>query len=174
MFRRIAAILAVLSMMLLVAAPAMAQSLSQETPIAWNDADFQGTEEECADVVLDPGEVYWHFIHTMTSSTDLPSSLTVTFSDGSTQTVNGYVNGNSIVMYDVYTTGELDLVSAVDTIGTDANPIGLLNLSNICSGGPPPVIPEAPASVLLVVTAALAAAGFVVWQMRRSTGSALA
>jgi hypothetical protein len=169
MLRRTVALIATLSLMLLVAAPALANPLHQPTdpPIAWDDSQFQGDETECAGAELEPGEVLWHFVHTMTTGDDLPSTLTATFSDGSTQTVDGYVNGDSVVMYDVIT-GQTSLVSASDTIVDD----GLLNLSHICAGGPPPEIPEAPASILLILTAAVAAAGFVVWQMRRSSAVA--
>jgi hypothetical protein len=170
MLRRLVAILATLSLTLLVAAPALANDLFEnqaaDLPIAWDASGYQGDETECAGADLEPGEVLWHFVHTMTDGGDLPATLTVTFSDGTTQTVDGFTadfEGNSVVHYEVIT-GQTSLVSASDTIDND----GMLLLSHICSGGPPPEIPEAPASVLLVLTAAVAMAGFFIWQTRRN------
>ena len=176
MIRRTVAILAALSLSLMVVAPALANSLHQfengQNPdgISWDNTEFQGDETECADADLQPGQVLWHFVHVGTDSSDLPSTLTATFDVAGTVTVSGYVNGNSIVMYDIIT-GEDTLLSASDTITTDpmSEP---LNLSHICSGGPGQEIPEAPASILLVLVAGMAAAGFVVWQMRRSSAVA--
>jgi hypothetical protein len=172
MFRRTAAVLAALSLVLLIAAPAFANDLHQfedgQNPdgIASDNPEFQGDETECPEGTVDAGEVLWHFVHVGTDSSDLPSTLTATFADAGTVTVSGYVNGNSIVMYDIIT-GPDTLLSASDTIIT--NPMTEpLNLSHICNGGPPPVIPEAPASILLVVTAGLAGLAFVTWRLRRS------
>lgn len=169
MLRRLVALMATLSLTLLFAAPALANDLAQTIPeggITWDASGFQGDETECADADLEPGEVLWHFVHTMTDGGDLPSTLTVTFSDGTTQTVSGFTadfEGNSVVHYEV-TSGQTNLLSASDTINND----GQLLLSHICSGGPPPEIPEAPASVLLVLMAAVGVAGFVFWQTRRN------
>jgi hypothetical protein len=109
---------------------ALANDLHQadQTPISWDDPAFQGNEDECADAGLEPGEVLWHFIHTKTDSGDLPSELTAEFDDAGVKTADGFVNGNSIVMYEIIT-GEDSLLSASDDIEND----GLLNLSHICS-----------------------------------------
>jgi len=163
LIRRFAALAAALGLTLMLATPALANTLHQDTPIAPDSPSFQGTEEDCAGLNLQPGQFLWHFVHTGTSSADLPSTLTATFDSG-TVTVDGYVNGNSIVMYDITTTtADGNLVSASDSITND----GLLNLSHIC-GGPPPEVPEAPASVLLLITGGLAGLAFVGWRMRRS------
>jgi hypothetical protein len=162
LIKRLAAILAALGLTLMVAAPAWANDLHQTLPIASDSSSFQGTAGDCVGVA--PGTVLWHFVHTDTKSSDLGSKLTVTFSDGTTQIVNGYVNGNSIVMYDVTTTSGVSLLSASDSIIND----GLLNLSHICNGGPVPVVPEAPFSALLVLTGGLAGLGFVGWRMRQN------
>jgi hypothetical protein len=162
LIKRLAAILAALGLTLLVAAPAWANDLHQTLPIASDSSSYQGTAGDCVGVA--PGFVLWHFVHTDTKSSNLPSTLTVTFSDGSSQTVNGYVNGNSIVMYDVKTTTGLSLTKASDSISPD----GLLNLSHICNGGPVPVVPEAPFSALLVLAGGLAGLGFVGWRMRQN------
>jgi hypothetical protein len=165
--RRFAALLAATGLLLMVAAPAFANDLHQSTPISSDAAEFQGTDEDCAGLDLQPGEVLWHFVHTDTTAADLPSTLTLTFQNAGTVSVDGYVNGSSIVMYD-YTTPTADtLLSASDDITNN----GLLNLSHICNGGPPPEIPEAPASVLLLLTAGLAGLAFVGWRMRRSSAA---
>jgi len=166
LFRRLAALIAAVSMVLMISAPVFANDLHQTPPISADDPAFQGTDEDCSGLDLQPGQVLWHFVHTGTSSSDLPSTLTATFQDAGTVTVDGYVNGSSIVMYDITTvTGTDTLLSASDTITND----GLLNLSHICQGGPPPDVPEAPMSVLLLLTAGLMGLGFVGWRMRRSS-----
>ena len=166
MIRRSVAILAALSLSLMVAAPALAISVAQSN-VSWDDAEFQGDESECAGADLQPGQVLWHFVHVGTDASDLPSTLTATFDVAGTVTASGYVNGSSPVMYDIIT-GEDTFLSGSDNISTG----GPLNLSHICSGGPGTEIPEAPASILLVLVAGMAAAGFVVWQMRRSSAVA--
>lgn len=166
MFRRLAAMLAVLGLALMVAAPALANDLHQPTPISWDDPAFQGSEEDCADADIGEDEVLWHFVHVGTSSADLPSTLTAEFETAGVVTVSGYVNGDSIVMYDIIT-GQDTLLSASDTIETDpmTEP---LNLSHICPGGGEVIIPEAPASVLLVLTAGILGLAFLGFRMRRS------
>lgn len=168
MSRRLAAILAAFAFTVMLAAPVLANELhngagtnSEAIP-----ADLQGSGDDCTGVQA--GTVLWHFVHTKTSSSDLPSTLTATFQNNTTlatftDTVSGFVHGSSIVMYDITTTTNVTLISASDTIVND----GLLNLSHVCNGGPPPITPEAPATVLLVLTAGLAGLGFLAWRLRR-------
>jgi hypothetical protein len=168
MFRRTAAVLAALAIVLLIAAPAFANTVHQ-TNISWDDPAFQGDETECAGADVGEGEVLWHFVHVGTSEDDLPSTLTATFQRADLTTfdvtVDGYVNGNSIVMYDIITTDAVLFVTGSDTITTD--PITEpLNLSHICPGGPGEEIPEAPMSALLIITAGIAGLGFLVWRRR--------
>jgi hypothetical protein len=112
----------------------MANNLHQSdvTPISWDDPKFQGSGDDCKDADLQPGEVLWHFVHTDTDGSDLPSELTAEFDNAGVQKADGYSNGggNAIVMYDIIT-GEDSLLSASDDIQND----GLLNLSHICFGG---------------------------------------
>jgi len=166
LIRRLAALIAAMSMVLMVSAPVFANDLHQTPPISADDPAFQGTDADCSGLNLQSGQVAWHFVHTMTSSADLPSTLTATFQDAGTITVDGFINGDGIVMYDITTvTGTDTLLSASDTIVND----GLLNLSHICQGGPPPEVPEAPMSILLLLTGGLAGLAFVGWRMRRSS-----
>jgi hypothetical protein len=172
MFRRLAAVLAALGLTMLMAAPAFADTVKQ-TNIAWDDPEFQGDEMECADADLEEGEVLWHFVHVGTDGDDLPATLTATFerADGTTFTLtaSGFSNGDGSapVMYNIVTTDAVKFVSGSDTLDTD-DMTEPLNLSHICAGGPGEIIPEAPASALLVITAAIAGLGFLVWRTRRS------
>jgi len=128
----VAAVAAITLSLALTMRVALANDLHQagDTPISWDDPAFQGDEGECEGANLDPGQVLWHFVHTKTDSGDLPSKLTAEFDSAGVLEADGYVNGNSIVMYNIIT-GEDSLLSASDDIQND----GLLNLSHICSGG---------------------------------------
>jgi hypothetical protein len=167
LIRRLAAIIAALTLTMLVAAPAFANTLANGSNVPSNSSAYPPGPNDCTGV--QPGTVLWHFVHTGTDGGDLPSTLTATFQNSASQTVDGYSNGggSSVVMYDVIT-GPDTLVTASDTI----NDTGNLNLSHICDGGPPPDVPEAPASVLLLLTAALVGIGFLVFRMRGSRTSA--
>jgi hypothetical protein len=166
LIRRLAAIIAALTLTMLVAAPAFANNLANGSNVPSNSSAYPPGPNDC--IGVQPGTVLWHFVHTKTGTADLlGATLTATFQNSASQTVNGYQNGNSEVMYDV-TTGPDTLVTASDTIVNDGN----LNLSHICDGGPPPDVPEAPASVLLLLTAALVGIGFLVLRMRGSRTSA--
>lgn len=167
MVRGLRALIASGLLVFAIAVPALANTLNQTPPIAWNDAGFQGVDDECDGTVVADGEVLWHFVHTMTDGSDLPSTLTVTFSDASEQTVDGYSNGgeNAQVMYDVTMVQGVSLTGAEDTIVNG----GLLNLSHICAGGPPPEVPEAPVALLLPLMALFVLGGYLLIQRRRST-----
>jgi Big-like domain-containing protein len=111
---------------------AFANDLHQTTPISW-----QNFTQECSgSETLESGQVLWHFVHTGTTGADLPSTLTATFTDGTTTYVlqaDGYSNGggSAIVMYDIVTPANYSLISPTsDTISND----GLLNLSHVCPG----------------------------------------
>jgi hypothetical protein len=106
----------------------LANDLHQTPPISWDDAGFQGSAGDCEGADLKPGEVLWHFVHTKTGDEDLPSTIDAQFGSGP-QSGDGFVNGNSIVMYELIT-GHTTLDGASDSIQND----GLLNLSHICVG----------------------------------------
>jgi hypothetical protein len=170
MSRVLRAILASGLLVFAIAVPALANDLHQTVPQGGIVA-VQGTDEECGSTTVADGKILWHFVHTDTTSADLPSTLTATFSDGSSQTVNGYVNGNSIVMYDVTTVQGINLTGASDTIDNAATG-GLLNLSHECLGGPPPEVPEAPIALLLPL-AAIAVFGSYFLIIRRRSSSVI-
>ena len=113
-------LIAVLGLVFALALPALANDLHQDGGddglISWDDPEFQGTEEECADADLAAGEVLWHFIHTMTDGNDLPSQVHAAFDSGLVVDEDGFSNGpppgNSVVMYNVITGPEADLQAA--------------------------------------------------------------
>ena len=126
------------------------------------DATFTS---DCTDGTPDDGFTTWHFIHTGTSSADLPSELTAEFDNAGVQTADGFVNGNSIVMYNITIPSGDTLLSASDDISNDGN----LNLSHVCVGSPPPEVPEAPFALLLPIVALGAIGGYFLIQRRRSS-----
>src|SRR4029079_13200377 len=139
--------------MLLLVTPALANDLEngQADGVPSTSTAYTPGEGDC--VGVQPGQVLWHFVHQ--GAKDIPAggaTLTATFTSGPAQTVDAYQpSPDSNVMYNVIT-GPNTLVTASDTIVDD----GKLLLSHICDGGPPPDVPEAPASVLLLLTAGLA------------------
>jgi hypothetical protein len=160
--RRLAALVAALAMTLLISVPALAVDITNPVPISSDAAGFQGTAGECAEFNVQPGQVVWHFILNQSSTYD--QTLTATFQTAGTITVSPYKVLDSYVLHYKITTGSPDTLLSASTSGTTGN----LQLSHICNGGPPPEIPEAPASVLLILTSGLAALGFVGLRMRRS------
>jgi hypothetical protein len=169
MVRVLRALLASGMLVFAIAVPALANDLHQTVPTGGIVAgDFDGGIE-CDSATVPDGQILWHFIHATTDSSDLPSTLTATFSDGSTQTVDGYVNGNSVVMYDVYTAQGVNLTGASDTAVGDGSDADLLNLSHTCTGAPPPEVPEAPIALLLPLMALAVLGGYLLIQRRRSS-----
>jgi hypothetical protein len=162
LIRRLAALLAALGMTLMLAAPAWAVDIHQTLPISSDSAEFQGDSTECT-TVLQSGQVLWHFV-VVGSSTD--DTVTVTFTTAGTRTLTATKDLDNVQHYETITGP--DTLTSASSSGTD----GELNLSHICNGGPPPEIPEAPASALLLVTAGLIGLGFAGWKMRRGASAA--
>jgi len=165
MVRRLAAVPAALLIMLFTAAIALGVTvqLKQGTNIAWNDP---GNEVECDEGDNVPsGMVLWHFVaHTSTDD----FTMDATFADG---TVKVDMAPTSVVdSYELHwdvTTSLTTLVSASITGSGTVNQGGF-NLSHVCPN-PGEEIPEAPASALLIVSAALLGGGFLVWKRREGT-----
>jgi hypothetical protein len=122
----VAAVAAITMSLALTMRVALANDLNQadQLPISWDDPAFQ--QGGCD---LEEGQTLWHFIHTDTGSADLPSELTAEFADAGVVTADGFVTGNSVVMYEIITDVGDSLLSASDDIVNDGN----LNLSHICS-----------------------------------------
>ena len=163
MVRRLAAILAALGMTLLLSAPVLAVDLNQDPPISSDSAEFQGSETECADADVEAGQVLWHFIINQSSTDD--QTITVTFQNAGTHTYSPDKVVDSFVLHYDVITGSPDTLLSATSSGND----GTFNLSHICNGGPPPEIPEAPASALLILTAGVAGLAFLALRNRRST-----
>lgn len=169
MIRRLAAVFAGVGLVLLMTAPAFAYTplttpLHQATPIAWNDVNYQGTEEECAGLNLQPGQVDWHFVVHTDSSTGVMSA---DFDPGTADDVTEMPPTKVVDTYELHwdiITGEDTLLAASTSVVPSADGF---NLSHICSN-PETQIPEAPASALLVISAGIALVGFLGWRMRRS------
>ena len=163
MIKRLAAALAASALMLMLAGPAFAVDIHQTLPIS--SASFGvNTDGNCHGTPTQD-QLDWHFVLNQSDTDD--QLLTVTFQNAGTFTVGpNQVVDTFVLHYDVYTTGADTLLSA----STDGD-TGMLLLSDIC-GNPPPVVPEAPASALLVLTSGLAALGFVAWRMRQNAAVA--
>jgi hypothetical protein len=161
--KRLASALAAFGLTLMLVGPALAVEINQTLPI---DSGTFGvdTSGNCHGTPTQD-QLDWHFVLNQSDTDD--QTLTVTFQSAGTITVSpDQVVDNFVLHYDVYTTGDDTLLSASTSGDT-----GLLVLSDIC-GNPPPVIPEAPASALLVLTAGLAALGFAAWRMRQNAAAA--
>jgi hypothetical protein len=168
--RRLAALAAALGMTLMLAAPALAVEASN-IPVGGVPSDsteFAGSDTDCAGVQA--GTVLYHFV--ITNTTSNTQTLTATFENADPQTVSPTKfaehdsSGVYTVQYDV-TVPSPDTLLSASTSGTD----GQLVLSHVCDGGPGQEVPEAPASVLLVLTAGLIGLGFAGWKMRRSASA---
>ena len=114
-----------------VSAVTATTSLKQTTPISYTDPAFQGDAGECAGVVLQPGQVLWHFVLTQTSSGTAGSYLHATFSGGlDVDNVLAYKKAGGVLHWSI-TTGTVSLT------GAHTNRAGKnLVLSHICQGPP--------------------------------------
>jgi len=162
MIKRFAALVGALALTLVVAAPVFAQSLSQPTPIAWDDAQYQGSDADCAGTNLQPGQVLWHFVGHF--SVDNPVA-TFTFADQTFTDISPDVVVDHYEAHWNIVTDETSLLSASVSPDTDVDGF---NLSHICSS-PPVVTPEAPMSALLLLSAGVTALGFFGLWMRRTS-----
>lgn len=164
MVRRLAAVWAALAMTVLLAAPVLAIEIGNTLPIASNQGP-QGTAEECAEFNVQPGQVVWHFIQNQSDSQT--ETLTATFQNAGTRTATPYKTSPDNDLADHWTlhyaitTGSPDTLLSASATGT-----GNLRLSHICNGGPPPEIPEAPASALMILTAGIAGLAFLALRRR--------
>ena len=143
----------------MLAVPALAVPTDQTLPISSDAAAYQGDAGECTTTVA-AGQVLWHFVVVGSSTVD---TVTATFQTAGTRTLTAYKTVGNVQHYET-TTGSPDTLLSLSSSGTD----GQVQLSHICNGGPPPEIPESPASVLLMVTAGLIGLGFMGWKMLRS------
>jgi hypothetical protein len=161
--KRLAAAFAAFGLTLMFVGPALAVEINQPLPIS--SATFGVDTTGTCHGTPTQDQLDWHFVLNQSATNN--QTLTVTFQNAGTITVSpDQVVDFYVLHYDVYTNGA-DTLLAASTSGDS----GILVLSDIC-GNPPPVIPEAPASALLVLTAGFAAFGFVAWRMRRNAAAA--
>lgn len=158
--KRFGVILATLGLTLLVAAPALAVDINPAQIGTSSDSNFTS---DCTGLhAAGVGQVDWHFV--LNKSDTNNQTLTATFLNAGTITVSpDKVTDSYVLQYDILT-GSPDTLQSASTSGTT----GQLELSSICNGGPPPIVPEAPFSALLVLTAGLTGLGFVGWRMRQN------
>lgn len=165
MFRRLAAVLAALTLMAFSVATVMAATyglhqLEDKDSIAWNDPD---TQVECESQVAS-GMVLWHFVaHTSTDD----FTMDATFADG---TIVTDMDPTMVVdHYQLHWDVTTSLTSLTDASITGSGTLGEggFNLSHVCPN-PGEQIPEAPATALLIGSAAILGIGMFGWRMRRS------
>ena len=162
MFRKLAAVLAALMLTMVATSVAFAVTvpLHQGTNINWDDPE---TEVDCEDADVPSGMVLWHFVAHTTTDDFL---LTADF-DAAGFDVAGMEPTKIVDAYELHwdvLTPLTELNSASITGSGSVNPGGF-NLSHVCPN-PGEIIPEAPASALLVATAAMLGLGFIVLRRR--------
>jgi hypothetical protein len=168
MTRKIGITFAALALTALAVSPALATQINQDqvpiTAAEWTAANPNA--EECTNEENIPAEgmARWHFI-----LNGAPSGQTVTltadFEDGDGNPVQltdvgDEADASGTYHFNIDTPDDYTLIDAnTDVDGSQ------LNLSHVCLGEPEVIIPEAPVSALLVLTAALV--GF--WFLRRQS-----
>jgi hypothetical protein len=170
--RRLGVVFAVLALVALTVTPAFAATINQDqvptTAAEWTAANPDKSAEECSDPANVPpeGMARWHFILNG-ATTGQTVTLTAQFEDGdgnpvTLTDVGDEADASGTYHFDIDTPDDYTLINATtNEVGPSLN----LNLSHVCLGGPPVIIPEAPASILLVLTAALVG----VWFLRRQS-----
>jgi hypothetical protein len=156
--RRFGGVLAALALTAIAVSPALATQINQEqvptTAAEFVALDPEQNARDCEGDTTPSGSALWHFV-----LNGAPSGQTVTltadFEDA---------EGNPVQMTDVGEEADASgtyhffITTPDDYTLVDANTDvdgNQLNLSHVCIGEPEVVIPESPASVLLVLTGAL-------------------
>jgi hypothetical protein len=103
--------------------------------VAWDNADFRGSESECEGVELEEGQVFWHFVQTRVAAGTASGMLTATFEEAGTIVSGSYKESGSVLHWGIVT-GE----DTLDTFSSDVTSAGPLNLSHICAN--PSVTPS--------------------------------
>lgn len=157
--RRLGTVLAVLALSAIAVSPALAATINPNqvpvTPAEWTAANPETSAEECTgDNVPGAGEAKWHFILNGATSGQTVT-LTATFTDATGATVvmtdvGDEASTSGTYHFYITTPDDYTLENATtDETGTSNE----LVLSHVCLGTPPVVVPEAPASALLVLSA---------------------
>lgn len=173
--RHLAHVVAALALTALAVSPALATTLNpdhQNTSAAEFLAAHPETADDCEDVTVAEGSVLWHFILNGAPSGETVT-LTANFLDGDGNPVppitdeGDEADSSGTYHFEITTPDDYTLVSASTDV--DGNN---LNLSHVCIGEPPVIIPEAPASALLVLSAGII--GLLYLFRRRSAVSGVA
>jgi hypothetical protein len=115
---------------LIAPSAALAITGHQDFPIAWNASGFD--DEECAEIKLAPGQVYWHFVQTQTDVTDPADALLnidIAGTDSDVVGLAAYKVSGGVVHWEA-TTPQITLDGISSNIDGDGN----LNISHICVG----------------------------------------
>jgi hypothetical protein len=118
---------------LLAPAAVLANEASQDMPISWDQAK-PGTEDQCKDVGITEGQVYWHILQNGVSAAIQSGNLTATFKDaGVIGPVASYEKNGSTLHWGIIT-GE----DTVQALSTDVQSDGQLVVSHVCYIVPQP------------------------------------
>lgn len=156
--RRLGLVAAAFALVAISATPALATQINQSqvptTAAEFIATDPEGNAEECAKATVASGDALWHFILTGAPS-DTTITLTANFTDGEGNPVPPMTDvgeeASDSGTYHFYITTPDDYTLVNATTDVDGNN---LVLSHVCLGDPPVIVPEAPASAMLVLTAA--------------------
>jgi hypothetical protein len=174
--RRLGVAFAALALAALAVSPALAATINQEqvptTAAEWTAANPAKSAAECTgDNVPAEGLARWHFVLTG-AATGQTITLTAYFTDANDvpqaplQDVGEEADSSGTYHFYINTPDDWILVNATtNESGTSGN----LNLSHVCLGTPGEIVPEAPASALLVLTAGVLGLFFIL--RRRSITS---
>lgn len=168
MLRRLAAVLAALSLTLALSSVALAttEPLHQGTNIAWNDPSI---EVDCDGASVPSGMVLWHFVAHTTTDDFL---LTADFTDDAFDVAPPDPESEPDMIVDSFelhwnVITSLTTLESASITGTGTVNEGGFNLSHVCPN-PGEIIPESPASALLVMSAAVLGFVLIGWRTRRS------
>jgi hypothetical protein len=166
--RRLGILFAALAIAALGVTPALAATINQDqvptTAAEWTAANPEKSAAACTgDDVPQAGEAKWHFILNGAGSGQTVT-LTAYFEDAEGNpvppitAVGDEADHSGTYHFYVTTPDDYTLVNATtDETGSSIN----LVLSHVCLGTPPVVVPEAPATALLAITAGLMGLFFV-------------
>jgi hypothetical protein len=177
-FRRTAAVLAALTLTLLLAATAFAaintytlnQFLDGRNPdgIAWDNFSV-----DCEGVAPEAGQVAWVFVAHVTSGDPEGFLLTATFEDSSGDVVDQPPempipdSEPHWIVYTSLTTLTDATITGDGTIQENDDISNSFELSHVCPN-PGNEIPEAPMSALLILSAGIVGLAYLGWRSRRS------
>lgn len=168
MRRAFLSVIAALALTLVAVGSAFAVGITNPLPIS-SDSFQEGSATDCTftdeihggTVTVGEDQVLWHFV--INQSTTNNQTLSATFTTAGVKSGTLYKVVDSYVLHYYIITGDPDTLTAASSSGD-----GMLQLSHVCHHVPPPIIPESPIAVLLVLTGGLTAAWYVSRKLRSS------